>query len=136
LKTINEILFSIYHNPNGGPDGFIFILTKLFNLLFYAYVKSRLNYKLDFRYFLGILHHVFAHPSQTLAKQNDQPHKSQLGDKMIKGKGDNMGRVENIGVISQGRKKNMKEKCLKNNTKMNECKKRLNNGIITTHAHK
>lgn len=55
---------------------------------------------------------------------------------MIKGKGDNMGRVENIGVISQGRKKNMKEKCLKNNTKMNECKKRLNNGIITTHAHK
>jgi len=50
-------------------------------------------------------------------KLKNQPNKSQLGDKMIKGKGDNMDRVEDVGVISQGRKKNMNEKHLKNNTK-------------------
>jgi hypothetical protein len=36
---------------------------------------------------------------------NDQMHKSQLGYKMIEGKGDNMGKVKDMGVINQGREK-------------------------------
>jgi hypothetical protein len=36
---------------------------------------------------------------QALARLNKQPHKSQVGNKMIKGKGDNMGKIEDMGVI-------------------------------------
>jgi hypothetical protein len=37
-------------------------------------------------------------------KINIQPHRNQLEDKMIKGKGNNMGKVENMGVINQRKK--------------------------------
>jgi hypothetical protein len=36
---------------------------------------------------------------------NDQLHKSQLGNKMIEGKGNNMGKVKDMGVINQGKEK-------------------------------
>jgi hypothetical protein len=36
---------------------------------------------------------------------NNQPHKSQLKDKMIKGRGTNMGRVEVESVIDQVKEK-------------------------------
>jgi hypothetical protein len=32
---------------------------------------------------------------------NKQPHKNQLGNKIIKGKGNDMGRVEDMGVNDQ-----------------------------------
>jgi len=38
-------------------------------------------------------------PSRTLARLNKQPHRSQFGNKMIKGEGDNMGKAEDMGVI-------------------------------------
>lgn len=38
-------------------------------------------------------------PSQGLVRLNDQLHRSQLRDKIIKNKGNNMGRVEDMGVI-------------------------------------
>jgi hypothetical protein len=44
-------------------------------------------------------------PSRAFAKLNHQSHKSQLGDKMIKSKGNNMGKAKNMGVMSQGREK-------------------------------
>jgi hypothetical protein len=37
-------------------------------------------------------------------KINIQPHKNQLEDRMIEGKGNNMGKVENMGVINQGKR--------------------------------
>jgi hypothetical protein len=37
---------------------------------------------------------------RTFVGLNIQPHRSQLRSKMIKGKGDNMGRAENMGVIN------------------------------------
>lgn len=40
-----EILYSNCHKPNGGHDYLIFLITKLFNLFFYMYVKNCLNYK-------------------------------------------------------------------------------------------
>jgi hypothetical protein len=36
-------------------------------------------------------------------KLNKQLHKNQLENKMIKGKGDDNGKAEDMGVISQGR---------------------------------
>jgi hypothetical protein len=44
-------------------------------------------------------------PSQTFVKLNYQSHKNQLGDKMIKSKGNNMGMAKNMGVMSQEREK-------------------------------
>jgi hypothetical protein len=43
---------------------------------------------------------------------NDQPQKNQLGDKMIKSKGNNnMGVAKNMGVINQERGKCSKKLC-------------------------
>jgi hypothetical protein len=39
-------------------------------------------------------------PSQTFVRLNKQPYKSQLGSKMIKNEGDDMGKVEDKNVIS------------------------------------
>jgi hypothetical protein len=36
---------------------------------------------------------------------NDQLHKSELGNKIIEGKGNNMGKVKDMDVINQGREK-------------------------------
>ncbi len=55
-------------------------------------------------------------PNRTFAKLNNQPHKSQLGDKMIEGKGNKMGKVK-IWVLSTKKRKRQRENCLKNNTK-------------------
>jgi hypothetical protein len=41
---------------------------------------------------------------------NRQPHTNQLRNKIVKGKGDNMGKVEDMGVIGQGREETRKEK--------------------------
>jgi hypothetical protein len=40
---------------------------------------------------------------------NKQPHRNQLGIKMIKNERDDMGKAEDMGVISQGRVKTRKE---------------------------
>jgi hypothetical protein len=37
---------------------------------------------------------------QTLVRLNEQPHRNPVGNKMTKGKGDDMGRIEYIGVIA------------------------------------
>jgi hypothetical protein len=37
-------------------------------------------------------------------KINIQPHRNQLGDRIIEGKGNNMGKVKNMGVINQGKR--------------------------------
>jgi len=52
-----KILYSTYHKPNRGHDGFICLLIRLFYLFFCAYVKNCLNYKLDFS---QLLFHAFA----------------------------------------------------------------------------
>jgi hypothetical protein len=44
-------------------------------------------------------------PSQTLARLHTQPHRSQLGSKMIKGKENNMGKVEDMNDINQKKEK-------------------------------
>jgi hypothetical protein len=43
-----EILYSTYHKPLGGFNGFMFLLTKFIYLFIIVYVKNFLNYKLDF----------------------------------------------------------------------------------------
>jgi hypothetical protein len=48
MKVI-EILYSTYHKPLGGFDGFMVLLTNFFNLFFNVYVKNCLSYKLDFK---------------------------------------------------------------------------------------
>ncbi len=50
-----------------------------------------------------------------------QPHISQLGSKMIKGEGNNMGMAKDMGVINQGREKTRSENLQKTtqSTKMN-----------------
>jgi hypothetical protein len=47
-------------------------------------------------------------PSQTLAKFNKQPHRNQMGSKMIKG-GEDMDRANDMGVIGQRREETWKE---------------------------
>jgi len=42
-------------------------------------------------------------------KLNDQPHIDQLRSRIIKNKGNNMGRVENMGVVNQKNKKTWKK---------------------------
>jgi hypothetical protein len=63
---------------------------------------------------------------------------SQLGDKMIKNKGNNMGRANDMGVLNQGREKTWGKNTKKRtqNTKMNKCKKRPSKGVNLTCAHK
>jgi hypothetical protein len=63
-------------------------------------------------------------------KINIQPHRNQLEDKMIKGKG--------TIWVSSTKGKNMREKCLKKtqNTKMNEHKKKPSKGVTLTCAHR
>jgi hypothetical protein len=39
-------------------------------------------------------------PNRTFAKLNNQPHKSQLGDKMIESKGNNTNKVKDMGAIN------------------------------------
>jgi hypothetical protein len=39
-------------------------------------------------------------PNRTFAKLNNQPHKNQPGDKMIKGKGNNKSEVKDMGVVN------------------------------------
>jgi hypothetical protein len=41
---------------------------------------------------------------------NRQPHINQLGNKIIKSERDNMGKVEDMGVIGQGREKTRRGK--------------------------
>jgi hypothetical protein len=55
-------------------------------------------------------------PNRTFAKLNNQPHKSQLGDKMIESKETTQARSR-IWVLSTKEKKRQREKCLKNNIK-------------------
>jgi hypothetical protein len=40
---------------------------------------------------------------------NKQPHKNQLGSKLIKSEGNNISKVENMGVISQGKEETRRE---------------------------
>lgn len=57
---------------------------------------------------------------------------------MIKGKENNMGMTEHMGVVEQ-RKVNTQGKNvwgITQNTKMNECKKRCKKQITLTHAHR
>jgi len=56
--------------------------------------------------------------NQALARLNNQPHRSQLGDKIIKNKGNSMGKAKDMGVINWRREKNKRETCPKNNTKL------------------
>jgi hypothetical protein len=46
--------------------------------------------------------------SQTIVRLNGQPHKSQLKDKMIEGKQNNMNRAKDMGVIRQRKEKKEK----------------------------
>jgi hypothetical protein len=57
---------------------------------------------------------------------------------MNKSKGNNMGKVKDMGVVNQIREKNMREKCSRNNAKqkMNEEKKRFDKRITMMHVHK
>jgi hypothetical protein len=57
---------------------------------------------------------------------------------MIKNKGNNMGKVEDMGVISQIKEKTKRKKVQKimQNTKMIEHKKKPNKGVTLMHAHK
>ncbi len=78
------------------------------NIFIYFFMRMSkfawiINWILDRLFFKYILP-FFAHPNQALVKLNDQPHKSQLRNKMIKGKRDNMGKVENINVITKEEK--------------------------------
>jgi len=56
-------------------------------------------------------------PKLKLARLNKQPHRCQLGSKMIKRERDNMGWAKDMGAIGQRKEKNTKEKPLKNNAK-------------------
>jgi hypothetical protein len=70
-------------------------------------------------------------PSSTLMTLNDQCHRNQLGNKIIKSKGNNMNRVENMNVIKQGRE-NLRKKTVQKtvqSTKMSNCQKK--NNLIT-----
>jgi hypothetical protein len=43
-----QILYSTYHELNGGPCFFIFLLTQVFNLLSCVYIKKIVIFKLQF----------------------------------------------------------------------------------------
>jgi hypothetical protein len=62
-------------------------------------------------------------PSQTFARLNNQSHKSQLGDKIVKSKGNDMGRVKDMGVMNQGRTGGKTIRRITQNMKLRKCKK-------------
>jgi hypothetical protein len=67
-------------------------------------------------------------PSWALKTLKDQCHINQLGNKIIKSKGNNLNRVEDINVFKQGTK-NIRKKTVQKtmqSTKMSECKKKKN----------